>query len=635
MAAHWTAKRALRRRVRSAALPGSAMVLAATLGLLGSPSGAALAIRGSGVTGGRPTIVVAPAAAVPSSARGLGTVPPSTVIGADVVLAPRDPAGLALLATEISTPGSPQRARYWSPSRLVRTFSPAPARVRAVEAGLRHLGLTIASVTSDRLTVHVVAPAATMARAFGTSFERYRVPGGSEAFANVSPARVPASLGSAVATIIGLSSFQAMHPLDGRLSSPGAPEGATATATGGAPVPCASAVEQQQFGGYTADELASYYAMTGLYRKGDLGGGANVGIVEFERNSPADVAAYEACYGIATAVRYVEIDGGSSGYRFGSGESALDIEDVAGLAPLAHILVYRAPNSTKGVFDELERIVDHPAAKVVTDSWGQCEQNLGSDRSAALSAARAEATLFEYAAAEGQTWLSAAGDEGSSDCYGDTGLPFQVQAGLAVDDPGSQPFMTSVGGTTLDIADRTETVWNSAAQASGGGISVLWPMPSYQSDAPAGLGVISASSRRRPCQAQSGFCREVPDVTADADPQTGYVVYYAGSWTLIGGTSAATPLWAAIAALADESPRCAGRSLGQLNPSLYAVAGSSRYAAAFRDITVGGNDDYATGYVGGRYRAGRGYDMASGLGSPIVTSPAGGLASSLCILARR
>ena len=120
---------------------------------------------------------------------------------------------------------------------------------------------------------------------------------------------------------------------------------------------------------------------------------------------------------------------------------------------------------------------------------------------------------------------------------------------------------------------------------------------------------------RPPCGAAVGsYCREVPDVSADADPYTGYVIDYDGSWTGIGGTSAAAPLWAAFMALTDASSSCGGKPVGFANPALYGVAGGASYTSAFQDITVG-NNDY-TESNSGLYPAGAGYDMASGLGTP-------------------
>ncbi|MDQ6805382.1 MAG: putative Ig domain-containing protein, partial [Actinomycetota bacterium] len=160
--------------------------------------------------------------------------------------------------------------------------------------------------------------------------------------------------------------------------------------------------------------------------------------------------------------------------------------------------------------------------------------------------------------------------------------------------------------------------------AGGGGLSALWKMPSYQSDAPSSLNVVNGASSGTPCGTTSAYCRQIPDVSANADPFTGYLVYYQGAWTGIGGTSAAAPVWAALVALANASPACVGTSVGFANPALYRVAGGPQYASAFNDVTAGNND--FTGTNGGRFAAGLGYDMASGLGTPIAPT----LAVALC-----
>ena len=100
-------------------------------------------------------------------------------------------------------------------------------------------------------------------------------------------------------------------------------------------------------------------------------------------------------------------------------------------------------------------------------------------------------------------------------------------------------------------------------------------MPAYQSDAPLALGVINSYSSAQPCGAPTGYCREVPDVSADADPITGLVIDWGpwGGWTVVGGTSLAAPLWAALVALTDAWPACSAHPVGFLNPALYLIAG--------------------------------------------------------------
>jgi subtilase family serine protease len=560
----------------------------------------------------------------------LGPLSGSTALRLDIVLRPHHAAALAGLATAVSSPGSAMRGRYATAVELRREFSPTHREVAAATAALDRRGLLVRSVSADRLTLAVSAPESTVSRAMRTGFERYRLADGPVVFTNSSPAVLPASLAPQVQAVIGLSDLSQYAPRSADVGH----------LAGAGPAPCAVASSQAQSGGFTASRLAAAYGMAGLYARGDTGRGVTVGVFELESNLASDVTAYERCYGIATQVTYRSVDGGPNGPLAGSGEAALDIEDVAGLAPGASIIAYRAPNDAYGPFDEMQYIVDHPQAQVVTTSWGECEQQLGPGRSGALKVARAQQVLLELAAAEGQTWLAAAGDSGSTDCRKPFGGPFDE---LAVDNPSSQPYVTSVGGTHLDFAvTRHESVWNHSGQvggydglgAGGGGVSKLWPMPAYQSTAPPGLHVISRNSSGRHCGAAAGYCREVPDVSADADPQSGYVFYWDKGWSVVGGTSASGPLWAAVVALTDASAGCGGRRVGFLNPSLYAVASSPAHASDFYDITSGSNDYLLSGYLGGLFPAGSGYDMASGLGSPDVGGPSGtgGLAAALCAL---
>jgi hypothetical protein len=205
-------------------------------------------------------------------------------------------------------------------------------------------------------------------------------------------------------------------------------------------------------------------------------------------------------------------------------------------------------------------------------------------------------------AAQGQTVASAAGDSGSSDCNGIT------NNNLAVDDPASQPYVTGVGGLSVSvIAPLNESVWNTPVStgypgAGGGGVSILWSRPSWQ----VAPGIASSASMRM-----------VPDLSTDADPNTGFVEYFTGSaqgachtgceagFGSVGGTSIGAPMVSSMVAVGAQG--CNVNRLGFINPALYAMA-----STGFNDVTVGNNDLYN---VGG-YSAGPGYDMASGLGSP-------------------
>jgi subtilase family serine protease len=573
------------------------------------------------------------APAVPATARTVGAPAPSTPMRVTVTLQSQDPAGLAAFADEVSTPSSPQYRDYITPAEFAQRFGATPATVQAVEDSLRAHGLTPGDVSPNSLSIPVTATTGALSQAFSTSFSRVALATGATAIVNQQAPSIDSAVAPDVQSVIGLNTLSTAKPL---LIHPQAGTSAPARAhvvTGGPQPTCSGATSTASSdGGYTADEIAAAYGLSGLYQAGDEGAGQTVAILELEPYSLTDIQTYGACYGVNPQIANVPVDGGV-GTGPGSGEAALDIENVIGLAPQARVAVYEGPNSGSGPFDTMSAIISQRAAQVVTTSWGQCEQVEGFGTSSSGQAA-AENTLFQEAAAQGMTVLSASGDDGSEDCFPTSPTTLQV------DDPASQPYVTGVGGTSLAANTSTgarvsETVWNDGFEtgASGGGVSTFWPMPAYQSQAPSSLHVINANSSGSPCGASSGDCREVPDVSADGDPDTGYVIYWNGGgsaglgqpagWQVVGGTSAAAPAWAALIALTNASARCGGAAVGFANPALYNAAATA-YSSDFNDITSGNND--MTGANGGIYPAGPGYDMATGLGSPNGTA----LAQTLC-----
>ncbi len=220
---------------------------------------------------------------------------------------------------------------------------------------------------------------------------------------------------------------------------------ATPKVVTGGPQACSTAAgTASSAGAYTADQLASAYGLSGLYGAGDQGAGQTVALFELEPNRTSDIAAYQSCYATSASVNYVKVDSGA-GNGSGSGEAALDIEDVIGLAPQANILVYQGPNrNANTLLDTYNAIISQDRANVISTSWGACEAQLQEEQS---GRAASENTLFEEAATQGQTMFAAAGDDGSEDCSGS-------DTDLAVDDPASQPYVTGVGGTHSRPWDR-------------------------------------------------------------------------------------------------------------------------------------------------------------------------------------
>ena len=572
-------------------------------------------------------------------------LPANTSLHVTVTLRPRDPAALAAYARTVSTPGSSSYLHYLTPGQFASRFGPTRAQIDRVRRSLRARGLRPGATAPGGLSIPLKATAGKIEHGLSVSLHTRSLPGRRTAIAASAAPSLGAGTAGVVQAVVGLNTTSAPHPLLARapvrvpplLRAPRSEQARPHVATGG-PQPC-SAASSTATGqnAHTADQIASAYDFSGLYGAGDSGAGVTVAIYELEPNLPSDIAAYQACYGTHVPVSYVPVDGGV-GSGAGSGEAALDIEELIGMAPGASVIVYQGPNSESaapgsGPYDTFSAIVNQDRARVISVSWGECEPIMGE------ADAAAEATLFQQAAVQGQTIVAASGDEGSEDC--DDGTP-TADTELAVDDPSSQPFVTGVGGTTLQsLGPRpTESVWNAgssvvdsliAAQpgAGGGGISSLWPMPRYQVDAAPLLGVLSAGRTGAQCDNPGGYCREVPDVSADADPTTGYVIYWSGGsvgqpagWQSIGGTSAAVPVWVALMTLADASKACASGPLGFAGPALYRAAAGS-YGGNFNDVRSGNND--FTGTHGGAFGARGGYDEASGLGSPNGAPLAGAL----------
>jgi subtilase family serine protease len=557
---------------------------------------------------------------VPKSAKDLGQLSAGTSMRLIVTLKVRNAAALTSFISALSDRQSPLFHHYLRPGQFGAKFGATPAQVAKVDAALRSAGLVPGRLSSNRLEIPVRVSAATAERAFGTTIKRYRLASGRLAYANSAAAHIPAAAAPYVAGVVGLNTLDVPQSLSVRSSlgirlpashRPITPaERLRLAPSASGPQPCTAATGTALTdGSFTADQLASYYGMSPLYGMNDLGRGVHVALAEFEDNSASDVAAYLGCYGISTSVNYIPVDGGPPAGA-GSGEAALDIEDVAGLAPDATIDVYQEPNGGEtDTFDLYNAIIKADSDQVVSTSWGACEASEDS------SFIEAEQSLFEQAATQGQTVLAAAGDDGSSACG---------NASLAVNDPASQQYVVGVGGTS--IGPNGETVWDGGSGAGGGGVSG-WCMPGYQ-DQSAIPGLISTYSEvASACSPGPQFARQVPDVSADADPQTGYTIFYGGKWTAYGGTSAAAPLWAAVAALTDASPFCRDYGSGAAGvqaPGLYAVAagaGSYIYSTgeALSDVTSGDNDFTPDGYTGGLYPAATGYDMASGLGTPVAS----------------
>ncbi|HEX3459509.1 MAG TPA: S53 family peptidase [Acidimicrobiales bacterium] len=608
---------------RNAALGAVAMVV---VGILGASLPAGSTSSGAASVVGPLVKLAGSVPLLPSGASVLGPAGPSTQVSVDVSLKPRDQAALDAFVHDVSTPGSPEFRHYLSPGEFGATFGPTASSLDAVRGWLSSAGLQVGPTNPGGLLIPASGNASQIEQAFGVSLVAARLPSGRVARNNTTTPKVPAALAGVLQGVIGLSTVVLPHAQI-KTASPSAAaatgggtagngsSGATVTPKVSAgsmtahavPSACAAASALHPVG-FTADQLANTYGYSTLYSQGRNGSGVKVGIYELEPYTPSDIASYQSCFGINVSVQNVKVDGGASGSQ--GGEAALDIENVASMAPGASIMVYSGPQGGNGPIDIYARMVGDDATQVITTSWGICEPQMDPGQQAT------ESSLFAQASAQGQTVVAASGDAGSSDCYN----PAVVLGGdtsLQVDDPADQPYVTGAGGTSIQSAGSppSETVWNSGpgTGAGGGGVSSDFAQPSWQSgagvDAPNATSVCNLNGR--------ASCREVPDVSALADPAHGFINFWGGSWGVAGGTSVASPLWGALLAVIDQGQPA---TVGFVNPALYSCGPSG-----FNDVTTGTNDLFPV--LTTDYAATANYDVASGWGSPSAPTLAANLSA--------
>jgi kumamolisin len=336
---------------------------------------------------------------------------------------------------------------------------------------------------------------------------------------------------------------------------------------------------------YTPVQVATLYGVPA----NASASGQTIGLIELGGGfQQSDITTYFQSLSLPVpTVTAVLVDGGTNSPTNPSGadsEVLLDIEVSAAVAQGANVAVYFTTNTDQGFIDAISTAIHDTTNKpsVVSISWGGPESTWTAQSADALN------TTCQAAAALGVTITVAAGDDGSTDGVDD--------GANHVDFPGSSPNVLCCGGTKLTGSGSTiksEVVWNETAAnegATGGGVSDLFPLPTWQ------------QGSNVPAPTTSGGGRGVPDVAGDADPSTGYSILVDGQTEVIGGTSAVAPLWAGIIALANAQNVAQSKpTAGFVNPTFYANP------SAFRDITSGNN---------GAFSAGPGWDACTGLGSP-------------------
>ncbi|MEO8972116.1 MAG: S53 family peptidase [Ktedonobacteraceae bacterium] len=549
-----------------------------------------------------------------------GPANPQQNISLTISLKLRNSSALQAYGQDISNRKSVNFHRYLTQAQFIGTFAPTQATYSAFTSYLQNDGLTITNTYKHRMVIGFRGTVALVEQVFHVSINNYTSTKGEAFYSNTADPLVPTSLAGEIVSITGLNNAVHLHhaALNGGKAATNAIQAATTTNT-------ATSCPGTGSNYYTPTQYAKGYNYNGLYNAGYHGEGQTVALFELATFQMNDITNYEACFGQSRASITTIVASGTPPTDSGVAEVEFDAEVVLGLAPkLGQLRVYEAGNDFSDVNNEWATILQD-APPVVSDSWGNCEADVGTTE------IQAESFYFLAALVQGQSIFIASSDSGSSGCYFNQDSNSNL---LNAEDPATQKYVTGVGGTTatlaLDGTYQSETTWNNQPTnspnpiggASGGGISTVWPMPSWQS-AP---GVVNGYSSGTLCSAPSGqLCRETPDVSLSADPDKGYLLYCTSQassfctsnppWEVIGGTSGSTPSWAAFMALTnEESVATGGFNIGFINPLLYQIASNSgEYANDFHDITTGNNDYNAL--QGGKFPATVGFDFATGLGT--------------------
>ena len=531
----------------------------------------------------------------------VGPLERSAVLRLAIGLPLRDSSALDTLVREVSDPASPNYRQFLSPEEMVQRFSPTAADYEALATFAKTHGMRVVRTYNNRYLLDVTGTVDAVEKALHVKMNNYHRPDGTIFFA---PDREPSlDLDVPVYYIAGLENFvlpkrhQTQYPGGGALNS------------------------------LLSQDFRSVYAGNSTL----TGTGQTVGLLEFAAPNDMDIHGNGSQYsgyagwvspppGTSSAwppfllwpagTQQPDLSTATQGELDFIGEAELDIEMAMAMAPgLDQIVVYTVTQipatnfageiANAALIDDAMNAMAHPDPGYP----------LSLQLSASLTWLSDPMTqqILKTMAAQGQSFFVASGDTGSynSSSSGCQQITFTVQSGgmtfandLALD------TVTAVGGTLWAAAPDGEIVWNSSVSwsnttsgtAGGGGIVTGVPIPPYQ----VGFTSNGASSSNR----------NVPDVAAAAGNVFSYVT---GNAAIEGGTSAATPLWAGFTALVNQQRQNLGLKpgIGFLNPTLYSIA-TTNYSANFHDITSGNN---GTGGCAD-FKAGTGYDLATGLGSP-------------------
>lgn len=513
---------------------------------------------------------------------------------------PAQQADLEQLLAEQQNPASPNYHDWLTPEEYAGRFGASAADLEQIAAWLRSQGFTIRYTARGRDFLSFSGTAGQVEGALHTPIHRYRI-GAETHFANARDLALPAAIEPMVAGVLGLDDFHPRPPHKRAI--------ANLTDTDGSHY-------------LLPDDLATIYDVMPMYSYGYLGDGQNIVIVGQSDIDLTDIDAFRDSFGLpATRIQMVPTGNYPGFDPDGETEADLDLEWAGAVARSAQLIFVYSDDANYSAY----YAIDNNLAPVISESFGLCEYQVGSNRMG-LASFEPEA---QKANALGITWLVSSGDSGAAGC--DDGVAVATQ-GMGVSLPASIPEVTAVGGTEFNEGSGSywsagnglyggsalsyipETSWNDTVAmgslaSSGGGLSSIYSKPSWQ----AGPGVPGDNAR------------DVPDISlAAASAHDPYLVVSQGSVLGVGGTSAAAPSFAGMVALLNEylvkNQVQSKAGLGNINPKLYSLAAGGA-SGVFHDVTTGdnivpcqvGTPNCDTGQFG--YNAGPGYDLVTGLGS--------------------
>jgi subtilase family serine protease len=564
----------------------------------------------------------------------LGRMPANTPMSSVTLRFNRSPAQEAALDALIQAqqnPASPLYHQWLTPDQFAARFGMAQSDIEKVEGWLQQQGFAIDSVSRSQTAIRFSGTVGQVESAFATEMHYFQV-NGQKHFAPSTALSVPSAIAGVVADVQNLSDFR---PHSDHVS----PRKAFTSAQSG-----------NVF--FAPPDIVTTYDMQPLLSGGVNGAGQTIVIAGQSQVALSDIEAFESASGLTKKDPNIVLVPGTGNSTVSSGdesESDLDLEWSGAMAPGATIdFVYVGSSNTFSTFDAAAYAIDEGLGNIISMSYSICEL----DPYVTSAYITAEEAIYKQATVQGQTVLSASGDEGSTSCYGDTNLTTTAeQEQLAVAYPASSAYITAVGGTEIASefssgGSSVSTYWNSASgnndltssaksyipevawnddaaneqyasqsgvpcsetspclSSSGGGASTLVAQPSFQTT------YFKATGEANP----DSSARLVPDIAFYASPgQPGYLYCTSdqSAWgqgqtascgagfrasssdttlTVAGGTSFGTPIFAGMLALLNQNGKYVSGQ-GEINATLYGLAANSTiYAADFHDVTTGNND---------------------------------------------